>query len=83
MLECGKNFKGSMKHMCVQCDKVDDENHRINHCPKWKESNLVESDKKIDFSLIYSNDIDVIRSIILPIERVWNTKTAHGTMMIN
>ena len=83
MLECGKNFKGSMKQMCAQCDKVDDENHRINHCPKWKESNLVESDKKIDFSLIYSNDIDVIRSIILPIERVWNTKTAHGTMMIN
>ena len=80
MLECGKNFKGSLKQMCEQCNDIDDEHHRINHCPKWKENNLAEMDDKIDFNLIYANDIVVIRSIIPLIECIWNTKTAHGTM---
>ena len=66
--------------MCEQCNNIDDEHHRINHCPKWKENNLAEMDDKIDFNLIYANDIVVIRSIIPLIECIWNTKTAHGTM---
>ena len=28
MLECGKNFKGSVKEMCPKCNEYDDEYHQ-------------------------------------------------------
>ena len=33
-----------------------------------------------DFGLILSNDVKSIKEIIPVIERVWDTKNAHGTM---
>ena len=39
MLQCGKNFKGTMQEMCNECQKIDDEDHRLNHCPKYQENN--------------------------------------------
>ena len=80
MLECGKNFRGSLKELCNECNIYDDENHRLNHCSKWKDTNLYNNDEKVDINLMYSNDINVLRQIISKIEGVWNIKTAHGTM---
>ena len=34
MLECGKNMRGTIPEKCPQCDILDDENHRLNYCPK-------------------------------------------------
>ena len=82
MLECGKNYRGSLKELCNECNIYDDENHRLNHCSKWKDTNLYNNDEKVDINLMYSNDINVLRQIISKIEGVWNIKTAHGTMNI-
>ena len=40
MLECGLNFKGSMKPECVACGCPDDEEHRLNHCIKCEHNNF-------------------------------------------
>ena len=55
MLECGKNFKGTMSESCSECGTIDDEEHRLNNCRKWAEINNVGKEK-IDFNDIYSND---------------------------
>ena len=81
MLECGKNFKGKMPEICGTCNVIDDENHRLNHCSKFRETNMYDNLLKVDFTKIYSHDINVIREILPKIQKVWNTKTARGTMM--
>ena len=80
MLECGRNYGGTIKKICEKCNVIDDENHRLNNCIKWRKTNLYDESDKIDFNLIYSNNIDELRSIILKIEKIWNTGNAHGTM---
>ena len=35
MLECGRNFKGSLNELCNQCHQIDDKNHRLNYCIKY------------------------------------------------
>ena len=80
MLECGKNFKGSLKETCTMCNELDDENHRLNFCEKLKDINLYNSEHKANFDDIYSNDIRVVKGIITYIEKVWNIKTAHGNV---
>ena len=79
MLECGTNFKGTLKEMCNMCNVTDDESHRINFCPKYKDFNRCDSDNKVDFNDIHSTDINILKQIINEIERVWNVRTAHGT----
>ena len=80
MLECGKNFKGTMREVCTYCNELDNENHRLNYCVQLKDINLFNSDVKANFDDIYSNDIDKIKGIIMHIEKVWNVKTAHGNI---
>ena len=78
MLECGTNFKGTLNTTCANCNTTDNEHHRMNECPKWKDLNA--DTEKIDFKLIYSNSIDSIRHVMSKIRNIWNTKCAHGTM---
>ena len=80
MLECGQNFKGTLKQICDQCNIVDDENHRLNHCIKWRDMNLYDSHEKVDMKSIHSRDIGTLRPLLSIIEKVWNVRTAHGTM---
>ena len=80
MLECGQNFKGTLKEICDQCHCLDDENHRLNFCLKWQRINLHNSNIKANFDDIFSDNVDVLRNVISIIEKVWNTKNAHGTM---
>ena len=77
MLECGVNYKGTMKPTCDTCNTIDNEEHRMNDCIKWKSN---DTNGKVTFNDIYSNDINIVRSVITRIETVWNTKNAHGTM---
>ena len=78
MLQCGRNFKGTMSEMCNICNVTDDEDHVLNHCPKYEMHR--ESDTCINFNDIYSNQIEILRAIISTIERFWNTSNAHGTL---
>ena len=80
MLDCGRNYKGSKPEYCNQCSVIDDENHRLNYCIKFRDTNFYDSETKKDFHKIFSNDIETLREIIPDIQKVWNTKTAHGTM---
>ena len=80
MLECGKNFKGSIKETCAYCNETDDENHRLNFCKQFRDINLYNNNCKVNYDDIYSSDIDVVKKLITQIEKVWNVKTAHGTV---
>ena len=80
MLECGNNFKGTLSPHCRTCNTKDDENHRLNECPLWKDSNLGGAGKSIDFQKIYDADIDVLRPLVDKIGQIWNTKNAHGNI---
>ena len=80
MLDCGQNLRGTKPEICNQCNVIDDENHRLNHCIKFRDINLCDSKTKEDFHKIFSDDIETLREIIPNIQKVWNTKTAHGSM---
>ena len=83
MLQCGKNYKGTMSIDCPSCNVEDDEDHRLNTCPKWGGKNLANMDSKVDFQDVYSSDIRILRNIIPHIESLWNVKNAHGTMNLD
>ena len=80
MLECGVNYRGTMKEICLQCKAVGDENHRLNHCIKYRMVNLYDIVQKVPFENIYSSDVQTLKQIIPYIEKVWNTRNANGTM---
>ena len=80
MLECGKNFKGSIPEMCRACGEDDDESHRLNRCNTWRHLNLSETVDKIDFGDIYSSDINVLIPVIRNIQRVWELQLGNGSM---
>ena len=82
MLQCGKNYKGTMSEICKECNILDDENHRLNYCLKWKDRNNLNENVKIDFDLVFSERVDELRHIIQNIEKLWNTRNAHGSMNI-
>ena len=81
MLECGHNYKGSMNEKCRRCNTIDDENHRLNHCILYRTTNFYDSREKVNFQNVYSDDINVLRSIIPKLGKVWNTRSAHGNMV--
>ena len=83
MLECGRNFKGSNNLNCNECRVIDDEDHRLNSCPKYREINNLSHDTKIDFQLVYSRDVNIVKSIAHEISKVWNTHNANGSMNNN
>ena len=80
MLECGKNYKGTMSETCTQCNIIDNEDHRLNHCIKWRNTNFYDSTDKVDFSLIHSDNVTSIRVLLNKIGQVWNYTDSNGTM---
>ena len=82
MLDCGRNYKGKKSEICNQCKMIDDEDHRLNYCIKYRENNLYDCDTKEDFRKVFSSDIIVLREILPKIQKIWNCKTAHGTMAV-
>ena len=81
MLECGVNFKGTMNIVCQTCKKNDDENHRLNHCKRFMTTNHYNDTTKPNFNDVYSSNTDVLKSIASNIEKTWNTRNAHGSMI--
>ena len=80
MLECGMNYKGTIREICMTCNVSDDEEHRLNHCIKYRESNYYDENEKIPFKTIFSGDISEVKNVFPMIERVWNVKLGHGSM---
>ena len=80
MLECGKNFKGTMSLTCDRCNCLDDEEHRLNSCLKFNCFNFCNEPDQLSFDTVYSSNIGDIKSILNRIKKVWNVKTGHGSM---
>ena len=81
MLECGANFKNRSSVFCPACKSRDNEDHRLNYCVRFKGTNYYNQVEKIDFNDIFSTDTDTLKNIISKISNVWNTRTAHGSMI--
>ena len=80
MLECGKNFKATIPETCTTCLRLDDENHRMNECSSWKHINYINSNNKVDFQDVYSNDPQKLSVIIERVRGVWELSLGKGTM---
>ena len=61
MLECGMNYKGTLKTTCNQCKCEDDENHRLNYCSRYRENNLYGVDEKVNFNIIHATDANILK----------------------
>ena len=80
MLQCGRNYRGTMSQTCSLCNVIDDEEHRLNRCPKYVDMNFYRAETYVAFETIFSGDVQKIRQILSRIEKVWNVKTGHGLM---
>ena len=82
MLECGFNYKGKLSDRCASCDVLDDENHRLNYCTKYRDLNHCDNGTKVEYSDIYSDDPAVLRCIFGEISKVWNLRNTSGAMNV-
>ena len=80
MLECGKNFKGTLPEICTTCNSNDDEEHRLNVCINHSNVNFAALTEKLAFDNVFSTDVEILRKIIRKIHQVWNVKSGQGTM---
>ena len=80
MLECGTNFKSTISESCKQCNKTDDENHRLNECSMLCNVNRANNPSKLNFLDVYSNDKTTLDTIMSNIETIWEFFHANGRM---
>ena len=80
MLECGKNFKGTLNETCLTCNKTDNEQHRLTECAKWTNESNQETAEGIVFNDIYSQDDQTLKRIIIQIQNLWELRYGNGKM---
>ena len=80
MLECGRNFKGSIPETCKTCGVLDDKNHRMNVCTNWHHPNELKDLKRIEFQDVYSNDEQTLQTVIKHIQGLWELSIGKGIM---
>ena len=80
MLECGRNFQGTIQKLCKTCNILDDEEHRLNACIQFSRINYLTHPDKLPFESVFSDDVNTLQSIIARISCVWNVRDGHGTM---
>ena len=83
MLQCGRNFKGTMNESCSECNVTDDEEHRLNACSKWNDTNNSNTTDPPHFIDVYSEDEETLKVILKNIEKVWEMRYANGKMKTN
>ena len=83
MLDCKVNFsKGYGGKMCGECRVLDDESHRINDCLTYRNVNLVDSDDRIDFSMIHSEDEEQIAKVVKVILSMWDLEYGRNSIKV-
>ena len=84
MLDCRANFSmGYGKKTCESCGIIDDENHRINHCPIYRNINLYDCNEKLNYDLIYSDDEREVKLIARKILSMWDLGYGINTIRMN
>ena len=83
MLKCRANFSsGYGNKSCPKSNKIDDERHRINYCPVYQEINLYDCENKLDFDLIYSDDLNEILKVVEVILKLWDLGFGKNSMRL-
>ena len=81
MLDCANNYRGKYgTKLCRACDMVDDEDHRMNNCVRWKDVNLHGRNYSIDFGAVYSSDIKTLEQMAGLLKRIWNLDFGKNEM---
>ena len=83
MLDCASNY--STKYggkICRNCNAVDDEAHRINHCTLYEHINHFHSSEKIIFDDIYSSDERLCYEIVRIIMTMWDLENGKNEMRV-
>ena len=80
MLESGVHFKGTMAQKCHPCGTDDDENHTLNTCIKYNDTNRANDPLKSSFEHVYNDDNDTVNRILNDIQNVWELRYANGRM---
>ena len=60
--------------------KIDDENHRINDCSRFKEIKLYSSPVKYDFDSIFSDDNESVSRTLEVVDHLWNLDNGRNEM---
>ena len=80
MLQCAANFSnGYGGKNCKNCVTIDNESHRINVCPLWRDINLCNVQESLDYSLIHSEaetEITKIVEMIISMQDLGNNRNA-------
>ena len=81
MLDCAANYRHGYGTIdCKQCGVKDDENHRINSCPRFKDRNLYCSTYKYDFESIYLGEDDSVGRTLEVVEHLWKLDNGKNEM---
>ena len=73
-------FKGTIPELCKHCQLPDNENHRLNECGFWKETNFVDQNDNIGFQDVFSSDPQTLDTVISRIRSVWELSFGNGSM---
>ena len=77
----GRNYKGTMSELCNVCSCIDDEEHRLNVCPKFENVNFCKDPVKLSFDVVYGDNVVNLRQIMCRIASVWNVTTGNGSII--
>ena len=81
MLQCAANFShGYGGKLSGKCGTEDNENHRINFCTEWKETNLCDSDQKVEYDLIFSEIEKESMKVVRTIMNMWDLGNGRNCM---
>ena len=83
MLDCAGKYKYGYKgDLCSMCGTTDDENHRINFCPKFDKTNLCNSLVKFDFRSMYSSNQETVDRAIDVVSCLWSLDNGKNEMRV-
>ena len=81
MLKCKSNFScGNGRKLCDVCGSIDDEDHRINYCVVYQSINRCNSESKIDFNCIYSDDLNESLKVVKIVLGLWDLGNGRNEM---
>ena len=81
MLDCRANHSmGYGSRECSPCMVMDDVDHRVNWCSKYKHTNLYESQTKIGMNMLHCDDVELIGPIIVRVLSMWDLEHEKNIM---